>query len=165
MHIDPLMQVKITAAICSFFALGTTIYRLYKRRGRFGADDFWALFAFVTLIIQVVVLFLPTNDISNTSAFYLMGTTFYLTIWASRLSILFSIIRIEPSAQRRRLLFWVAGTFVAAALFLLGQIFGFASRNPLYLVSCLHKSASARSLRMLSPTRSYYSPHCHCSGP
>ncbi|KAJ7922314.1 hypothetical protein B0H13DRAFT_1983405, partial [Mycena leptocephala] len=54
------MQVKvITAAICGFFALGTTIYRLYKRRGRFGADDFWALFAFVTLIIQVVVLFLP----------------------------------------------------------------------------------------------------------
>ncbi|KAJ7922310.1 hypothetical protein B0H13DRAFT_1983381, partial [Mycena leptocephala] len=59
MHIGPLKQVKITSATCSFFALGTTIYRLYKRRGRFGADDFWALFAFVALIIQVVVLFLP----------------------------------------------------------------------------------------------------------
>ncbi|KAJ7847068.1 hypothetical protein B0H13DRAFT_2362622 [Mycena leptocephala] len=63
------------------------------------------------------------------AAFYLMGTTFYLIIWASRLSILFSIIRIEPSAQRRRLLFWVAGTFVAAALFLLGQLFWICELN------------------------------------
>ncbi|KAJ7922283.1 hypothetical protein B0H13DRAFT_2267548 [Mycena leptocephala] len=59
-----------------------------------------------------------------------MGTTFYLIIWASRLSILFSIVRIEPSAQRRRLLFWVAATFVAAALFLLGQLFWICESNP-----------------------------------
>ncbi|KAJ7922316.1 hypothetical protein B0H13DRAFT_125073 [Mycena leptocephala] len=124
------MKVKITAATCSFLALGTTIYRLYKRRGRFWADDFWALFALVALIIQLVVLFLPTtNNTTRRIVFYLMGATFYLIIWASRLSILFSIIRIEPSAQRRRLLFWVAGTFVVAALFLLGQLFWICKPN------------------------------------
>ncbi|KAJ7933076.1 hypothetical protein B0H13DRAFT_1953555, partial [Mycena leptocephala] len=54
------VQVK-SDSFCGmqFFASGATIYRLYKRRGRFWADDFWALFAFVALIIQVVVLFLP----------------------------------------------------------------------------------------------------------
>ncbi|KAJ7922313.1 hypothetical protein B0H13DRAFT_1707819 [Mycena leptocephala] len=132
MHIDPFKPVKITSVTCSFFALGTTIYRLYKRRGRFGADDFWALFACIVLIIQVVSLFLPMkNKTTRRTAFYLMGTTFYLIIWASRLSILFSIIRIEPFAQRRRrLLLWVAGTFVAAALFLLGQLFWVCESEP-----------------------------------
>ncbi|KAJ7922315.1 hypothetical protein B0H13DRAFT_1707824 [Mycena leptocephala] len=128
------MKVKITAATCSFLALGTTIYRLYKRRGRFWADDFWALFALVALIIQLVVLFLPViipvrpqpNSLTNKSR---RRMTQHAEQVASRLSILFSIIRIEPSAQRRRLLFWVAGTFVAAALFLLGQLFWVCEPN------------------------------------
>ncbi|KAJ7922282.1 hypothetical protein B0H13DRAFT_1509828, partial [Mycena leptocephala] len=133
----PSQSISVTSATCSFFALGTTIYRLYKRRGRFWADDFWALFAFVALIIQVFGVFLPViipvNNFSKTARitmYYLMGTAFYLIIWASRLSILFSIVRIEPSARRRRLLFWVAVTFVATALFLLGQMFWICESNP-----------------------------------
>ncbi|KAJ7922281.1 hypothetical protein B0H13DRAFT_1865867 [Mycena leptocephala] len=126
MHIDPLVQAK-----------RTTIYRLYKRRGRFWADDFWALFAFVALIIQASTQLadkqVQTNNFSKTTritAYYLMGTTFYLIIWASRLSILFSIVRIEPSAQRSRLLFWVAVIFVAAILLLFGQYFWICESNP-----------------------------------
>ena len=30
--------------------------RLYQRRGRFGVDDSWAVFAFVALIVQVVAI-------------------------------------------------------------------------------------------------------------
>ncbi|KAJ7910272.1 hypothetical protein B0H13DRAFT_2012702 [Mycena leptocephala] len=87
---DPLVQLKITSATCSFFALGATVYRLYKRRGRFGADDFWALFALVALIIQVVTVFLHIplpNTLSNTTriaVYYLTGTTFCLIIWSVR---------------------------------------------------------------------------------
>ncbi|KAJ7753174.1 hypothetical protein B0H16DRAFT_1544698 [Mycena metata] len=147
----PLVQLKITSATCSFFALGATVYRLYKRRGRFGADDLWALFALVALIIQVVAVFLHIplpNTLSNTTriaVYYLTGTTFCLIIWASRLSILFSIVRIEPSATRRKLLFWISATFVASALFLVGQLFWLCEANPSW--------------------KSFKSPHAQCELP
>ncbi|KAJ6616997.1 hypothetical protein B0H10DRAFT_1347022 [Mycena sp. CBHHK59/15] len=133
---DPLVQLKITCATCSFFALGTTLYRLYKRRGRFWADDAWALFAFVALIIQIVSVFLHINVPNNLSkttrvaAYYLMATTFYSIIWASRLSILFSIVRIDPSVSRRKGLFWIAVAFVTATLFLLAQLFWVCESEP-----------------------------------
>ncbi|KAJ6568354.1 hypothetical protein DFH09DRAFT_1313806 [Mycena vulgaris] len=133
---DPLVQLKITSATCSFFAAGTTMYRLYKRRGRFWADDAWALFAFLILIIQVVSVFLHVpvpNNLSKTArvaAYYLMATTFYAIIWASRLSILFSVVRIDPSPERRRRLFWVAVAFIAATLFLLAQLLWVCEPEP-----------------------------------
>ncbi|KAJ6534960.1 hypothetical protein B0H19DRAFT_1038928 [Mycena capillaripes] len=126
---DPLVQFKITSVTCSFIALGATIYRLYKRRGRFGADDASALIASMALVIQVVGVFLHgpgSNHLSKTTrvaAFYLTGTTFYIVVWASRLSILFSIIRIDPCTKRRKRLIWVSAAFGAALLFLLSQLF------------------------------------------
>ncbi|KAJ6580887.1 hypothetical protein B0H19DRAFT_1251167 [Mycena capillaripes] len=135
---DPLVQLKITSATCSFCALGTTLYRLYQRRGRFWADDICALVAFVTLIIQVIAVFLHIpvpNNLSKTTriaTYYLSGTTFYIIIWASRLSILFSIIRIDPSAERRKRLLWVAVAFVMASLFLLAQLVWVCESEPLW---------------------------------
>jgi hypothetical protein len=51
----------------------TQIFRLYKRRRRLWADDIWALFASVALVIQVVAIFLhviilvalPVNALTN----------------------------------------------------------------------------------------------------
>ncbi|KAJ7908448.1 hypothetical protein B0H13DRAFT_1617460 [Mycena leptocephala] len=126
---DPLVQLKITCATCSFFALGSTLYRLYQRRGRFGADDLWAVFAFVALIVQVVAIFLhipPPNNLpkkGGVAVFYLTGIAFYAIVWGSRLSILFSIIRIDPTFERRRRLFWVAVAFIVVPLVLLAQLF------------------------------------------
>ncbi|KAJ7894241.1 hypothetical protein B0H14DRAFT_2334485, partial [Mycena olivaceomarginata] len=104
--------------------------RLYKRRGRFWADDVWAMIASLALVLQVVGVFLHVilqdNHLSRTTrvaAFYLMATAFYIIIWASRLSILFSIIRIDPSAERRQRLLWISLGFAAAAIFLLSQMF------------------------------------------
>ncbi|KAJ7068913.1 hypothetical protein B0H15DRAFT_140509 [Mycena belliarum] len=115
---DPLVQLKITCATCSIFALGTTMYRLYKRRGRLWADDAWALFAFVALIIQIASVFLHVpvpNNLSKTArvaAYYLMATTFYAIIWASRLSILFTV------------------AFVATTFFLLAQLLWVCEPEP-----------------------------------
>ncbi|KAJ7068906.1 hypothetical protein B0H15DRAFT_793969 [Mycena belliarum] len=144
---DPLVQLKTTCATCSLFALGSTIYRLYKRRGRYWADDAWALVAFLALIVQVVAVFLhvPTpNEMTRTarvaggcilprqsgSPYYLMAMTFYTIIWASRLSILFSIVRVDPSEQRRRTLGWVALAFVGAATFLHAQLLWVCEPEP-----------------------------------
>ncbi|KAJ6559750.1 hypothetical protein B0H19DRAFT_1145734 [Mycena capillaripes] len=126
---NTLTQLKITSATCSFFALGATAYRIYKRRDRLWADDAWALFASIALIIQVVAVFLhipPPNHLSHTTriaVYYLTATTFYLIVWASRLSILFSIVRIDPSIARCRRLLCVAVAFFMTALLLLGQLF------------------------------------------
>ncbi|KAJ7186981.1 hypothetical protein C8R46DRAFT_282393 [Mycena filopes] len=133
---DPLVQLKITSATCSVFALGTTIYRLYKRRGRYWADDFWALFASVCLVMQVVAVFLHVpipNKLSaatRVSAYYLMATTFYAVIWASRLSILFSIIRIDPSPERRQRMYWVSLAFLGAAIILIAQLLWVCEPQP-----------------------------------
>ncbi|KAF7342309.1 hypothetical protein MVEN_01819300 [Mycena venus] len=126
---NPLVQLKVTTVICSFFALGSTLYRLYQRRGRFGADDLWAVFAFVAVIVQVVAIFLhipPPHNLpkkGGVAVFYLTGIAFYAIIWGSRLSILFSIIRIDPTFKRRRRLFWVAVAFIVISLVLIAQLF------------------------------------------
>ncbi|KAJ7203558.1 hypothetical protein GGX14DRAFT_698947 [Mycena pura] len=122
----------------NFFALGTTIYRLVIRslRGRLWVDDFWALFALMALIVQVVSAFLHIpipNNLSLTArvaAYYLLATTFYAIIWGSRLSILFSIIRLDPSVQRRKHLSYIAFAFLVIMLFLLAQLLWVCEPEP-----------------------------------
>ncbi|KAF7342298.1 hypothetical protein MVEN_01818000 [Mycena venus] len=133
----PLVQLKITSITCSFFALGSTLYRLYQRRGRFGGDDLWAVFASVALIVQVIIIFLhipPPNNLpkkGGVAVYYLTGIAFYAIVWGSRLSILFSIIRIDPTFERRRRLFWVAVVFIVISLALLAQLFSVCeSKDP-----------------------------------
>ncbi|KAJ7709047.1 hypothetical protein B0H17DRAFT_916276 [Mycena rosella] len=129
--------------VCLIFVL-IVLVRLYKQRGRFWADDAWALFAFLALIIQVVSVFLHVINshtfpieiltIDRSCLFqishYLMATTFYAIIWASRLSILFSIVRIDPSEQRHTQLFWVAIAFFAVTLFLFAQLLWVCEPEP-----------------------------------
>ncbi|KAJ6586003.1 hypothetical protein B0H19DRAFT_925285, partial [Mycena capillaripes] len=110
--------------------------RLHKRRDKLWADDIWVLFGSVALIIQLVAVFLHIplpNHLSNTTriaVFYSMAIAFYLIVWGSRLSILFSIVRIDPSAARRRRLFCVAAAFVTTALLLLGQLLWICESDP-----------------------------------
>ncbi|KAF8190261.1 hypothetical protein K438DRAFT_1831662 [Mycena galopus ATCC 62051] len=125
MHIDtkdPVVQLKITCVVCSSLAVASTIYRLYKRWGRLWADDLWAIFASVAVILQLVGVFLPAPAANKFTEEYLGALPFQLIIWGSRLSILFSIVRVDHSAKRRRRLFWVAVAFVGAPLFLFGQL-------------------------------------------
>ncbi|KAJ6492291.1 hypothetical protein C8R45DRAFT_990848 [Mycena sanguinolenta] len=124
-----LMRLKITSATCSAFAIAATAYRLYVRRRKLWADDLWALVAAVALIVQVVAFFFhiaPPNDLSYTvrlAVYYLTATTFYLVVWGSRLSILFSIVRIDPSPTRRRYLRCAAVILIGCAVALLTQLF------------------------------------------
>ena len=84
---------------------------------------------FSSLIVQFGGVFMHVQHPSDLSrlnrvaAYYLMATTFYTVIWAARLSILFSIIRIDPSPAIRRRLKWLAAAFLAAVCALLFQFF------------------------------------------
>ncbi|KAF7358625.1 hypothetical protein MSAN_01201200 [Mycena sanguinolenta] len=131
-----LLHLKIISAVWGFIALAATGYRLYKRRHKLWADDLWALFAAVVLIIQVTAVFLhipPPSHLPHVvriAVYYLRATTFYLIVWASRLSILFSIVRIESSATRRKLLLSAAAMFFIAALLLVAQLFWVCESRP-----------------------------------
>ena len=63
------------------------------------------------------------SRLNRIAAYYLIATTFYAVIWSARLSILFSIIRIDPDPVMRRRLVWLAGVFIAAIVFFFTQLF------------------------------------------
>ncbi|KAF9012877.1 hypothetical protein BDZ89DRAFT_1023817 [Hymenopellis radicata] len=133
---DPLVQMKITSAVCSFVAISTTVYRLFVRRGRLWADDAWALFSMMVLFVQIASVFMhvPNPDkiskVNRVAAYYLMATSFYTIIWSARLSILFSIIRLDPSERRRRRLLWIGVLFFLVLVFLICQLFWVCEPEP-----------------------------------
>jgi hypothetical protein len=63
------------------------------------------------------------SRLDRIAAYYLMAVTFYTVIWSARISILFSIIRIDPDPRMRYRLKWLAAAFVAAVCGLLFQLF------------------------------------------
>ncbi|KAF9465586.1 hypothetical protein BDZ94DRAFT_1306937 [Collybia nuda] len=133
---DPLIQIKITSSVCSAFAIGTTIHRVVIRWGRLQADDGWALFSMFTLLIQIAGVFMHVPDptrlshLSRVASYYLMATSFYTIIWSARLSILFSIIRVDSSDNRKRLLKLVAVLFSVVCIVLIAQLYWVCEPQP-----------------------------------
>ncbi|KAI9436119.1 hypothetical protein BJY52DRAFT_1130609 [Lactarius psammicola] len=126
---DPLVQIKVTESVCGFVAICMTLARLWLRRDRYWWDDAWAFFSLLNLFVQFGAVFMHVEHPSDLSrlnriaAYYLMAVTFYTVIWTARISILFSIIRIDPDPVMRHRLKWLAAAFVAAVAFLLSQLF------------------------------------------
>ncbi|KAF8634647.1 hypothetical protein AX15_000790 [Amanita polypyramis BW_CC] len=117
-------SVEVTSVVCSSIAIGLTLIRLVLRRKRLWADDAWALFSMLSLVIQVVGVFLPPDRPGvGVFRYYLMAATFYTTIWSARLSLLFSIIRIDLNPLRRSYLFFNAYLFGMLCLLLVAQLF------------------------------------------
>ncbi|TFY77613.1 hypothetical protein EWM64_g6399 [Hericium alpestre] len=133
---DPLVQIKVTQSVCGFIAACMTVWRLYLRRSRYWWDDAWAFFSLLTLLIQFASVFMHVEnpaELSKThrvAAYYLMACTFYTVIWSARLSILFSIIRIDPDPVWRKRLQWVAGAFVGAIFFFFAQLMWVCEPEP-----------------------------------
>ncbi|PBL00056.1 hypothetical protein ARMGADRAFT_1008547 [Armillaria gallica] len=133
---DPLVILKISCAVCSTVAVATTVHRLFIRRGRYWADDAWALVSMFALFLQIAAVFmhLPNPTVLSRStriaAYYLMATTFYVVIWTARLSILFSITRLDPSENRRRRLLCVAALFILVLAILIAQLYWVCEPEP-----------------------------------
>ncbi|TFK73728.1 hypothetical protein BDN72DRAFT_893690 [Pluteus cervinus] len=133
---DPLVQIGITSAVCSFVAVSSTVHRIYVRWGRLWADDAWAVFSMLSLFCQIAGVFMRVSNpvhlspLSRVASYYIMAISFYTIIWAARLSILFSIIRLDPDQDQRRRLFWVAGLFTTVCLVLIAQLFWVCEPKP-----------------------------------
>ncbi|GLB38699.1 putative expressed protein [Lyophyllum shimeji] len=131
---SPLVNIAITSVVCTIPAIATTVYRLCIRRGRYWADDAWALCSAVSQLIMFISSFVHIANSSPKRAmvavYYLMAATFYTIVWFARLSILFSIIRIDPCARRRRLLLIISVFFLLTTVVLVTQLFWVCEPEP-----------------------------------
>ncbi|KAF8997834.1 hypothetical protein BDQ17DRAFT_1362685 [Cyathus striatus] len=122
---DPEVQIKITSAVCTSVAFVTTLYRIYVRRYRFWVDDGFALVSMASIIIQMVAIFMPITNPPRHSGvirYYLMANAFYAVIWNARLSILFSLIRIDPDPRRQTITLYICVLYFVAFVVLLLQL-------------------------------------------
>ncbi|KAH9852440.1 hypothetical protein C2E23DRAFT_885585 [Lenzites betulinus] len=108
------LTIRLIATILPAFATILTLLRLYYRRSRhrLGWDDAWAAFA----VISVVFICAGAWTRSDTPAvgpfhhsarvrvlgYYMLNVSFTCVLWASRMSILFSIIRLIPTLMTMR---------------------------------------------------------------
>ncbi|KAF8997832.1 hypothetical protein BDQ17DRAFT_1362679 [Cyathus striatus] len=130
---SPIDQVRITSAICSAGAIISTLYRLYIRRSRLWADDGCALISMLALIVQVMAVFLPVTGSDpkiGIARYYLMSVSFYIIVWGARLSMLFSIIRIDPNEVRRMIMFIIAFIYFLVFIGLLSEHVSLCEAHP-----------------------------------
>ncbi|EJD36626.1 hypothetical protein AURDEDRAFT_117041 [Auricularia subglabra TFB-10046 SS5] len=133
---NPLVQIKITSSTCSFVAIAMTLFRLWVRRGRFWYDDGWAFFSLLALFVQIASVFMhvPNPDelskVNRVASYYILATSFYAVIWSARLSILFSVIRLEPNVSSRKKLYWAALALFLTVVFLIAQLFWVCEPEP-----------------------------------
>lgn len=122
---DPFYQFQVTSAVCTSVGIVSTFYRLYIRRSKFWVDDGCACGSMAFLCVQLAATFSPLTitPVSGVARYYIMITTFYLIIWTSRFAILFSIIRIDPSKVRKRILHCGAGAFVLVCGLQIAQLY------------------------------------------
>ncbi|KAF8984775.1 hypothetical protein BDQ17DRAFT_1496479 [Cyathus striatus] len=86
------------------FAMVSTIFRLiYRARCRqLWWDDFWALIALINTILvfaAYIRLDFPLSSALNSSIFFLVLVTARMAIWASRLSVAVTIVRIIATGK------------------------------------------------------------------
>ncbi|KZV95650.1 hypothetical protein EXIGLDRAFT_765977 [Exidia glandulosa HHB12029] len=133
---NPLIEIKITSSVCSTVAIGMTVFRLYVRRGRYWYDDAWALFSLLALFVQIASVFMHVPNpaqltkLNRVAAYYILATSFYAVIWSARLSILFSVIRLEPHTSTRKRLYWAALALFLTVCFLISQLFWVCEPEP-----------------------------------
>jgi len=126
-----LTEVEVVTLIFSLVAMLSTLARLFLRRQRLWVDDFWALFSLLALIVQTAAVFTHTHSqMSGVIRYYLISTGFYAIIWSARLSLLFSIIRIDPYQKRRRWLYFVALIYAIVCILLIWQLLWICQKEP-----------------------------------
>ncbi|KAG2011992.1 hypothetical protein CC2G_012047 [Coprinopsis cinerea AmutBmut pab1-1] len=125
-----LFHFQLTSSLCSAVAILSTSYRLFVRRSKLWIDDVCAFCSMLALCVQMAAVFTPLSSSIGVARYYLMITTFYVIVWFARLSILFSIIRIDPSKLRRKFLYASAFLFLIVCGFMIAQLFFICSEQP-----------------------------------
>jgi len=133
---NPLVQLKLLMSVCGGVAFAMTMVRMWIKRGRYWWDDGWAFFSLLCLFTQFAGAFMHVpnpeqlSKVNRVAAYYILAASFYGVIWSARLSILFSVIRIESDPRRQRVMVWVGVVFVAALFFFVAQLLWVCEPEP-----------------------------------
>ncbi|KAJ7617896.1 hypothetical protein FB45DRAFT_215804 [Roridomyces roridus] len=132
-------QLRILTCVLSPFAVVVTLLRLWIRRshGKLWWDDLWvAISAFITAVFVLVFMLHirdpatnPMTQSAKIAVYYFCPLTFYAVAWTSRISILFTVIRLS-FALLRKLLIAAAGFFFFCLLLLSAQVFWVCETQP-----------------------------------
>jgi hypothetical protein len=91
-------------------------------------DDFWATVALVCFTVFVPGVFIIADGPSypqptRVAGYYMVGGFFYCTVWAARLSIIFTVVRIAPWASQKRVMLVIAVVILLQWILLMVQMF------------------------------------------
>ncbi|KAF5382040.1 hypothetical protein D9615_004208 [Tricholomella constricta] len=133
-------SLKVVGLAGPITAAVVTLIRLFERvrNRKFGYDDGFAALSLSILIIFVVALFVHLGDPSHLTyatrvgMYYVLSQGFYGVIWTARLSILFSIVRITPAGNYKKLMYGLVGSFVLLWVILFAQVFWVCENQPLW---------------------------------
>ncbi|EPQ60159.1 hypothetical protein GLOTRDRAFT_21993, partial [Gloeophyllum trabeum ATCC 11539] len=127
--------ISLSSAVVTTFAglaIISTLFRLgYRYRiRRFWLDDGWAAASVLAQFVLIINLWIRTDTPGMPSesrearvvAYWLVSLSFTCTLWAARMSQLFSVIRIIPAIMKmRKVAYALAGLFGAMWVALLIQ--------------------------------------------
>ncbi|KAF8345490.1 hypothetical protein F5887DRAFT_181422 [Amanita rubescens] len=126
-----LSNIEIVMLVGSTAAISSTVTRIILRRKRLWLDDAWAVFSSLSLIVQFVAVYMtPRNPYEGVVRYYLLATAFSAIIWSARLSLLFSLIRVDPHTKRRRALHYLAGVYIVLCILLIFQLLWLCQAQP-----------------------------------
>ncbi|OBZ77197.1 hypothetical protein A0H81_02515 [Grifola frondosa] len=102
------VTIRIVGTVIPGFAVLFTLLRLYYRwsRRHLGLDDAWAAFAVLCVFFMTAGAWVrtdrpgvgPFNHSQHVRVigYYMLNVSFTCVLWAARMSILFSIVRLIP---------------------------------------------------------------------
>ncbi|KAG1859227.1 hypothetical protein F4604DRAFT_1161236 [Suillus subluteus] len=133
-----LQQTEVADITLTVVAVLVTSFRLCirVRQKRLGIDDAWAaiamIFDFLLLISDCLYLQdyerYPQN--SRIALYYMIAQFFYAVVWSSKLSMLFTIVRLTIPGIFRRFLMCAVGTFGAIWALLFAQLWWICETQP-----------------------------------
>ncbi|KAH7884166.1 hypothetical protein F5I97DRAFT_2047581 [Phlebopus sp. FC_14] len=126
-----IQQTEIVSMVLPILATVVTSFRLFERtrQGRLWLDDGWAALAMVFNVALLVVDFLYLHDYAQypqdtrVALYYMVAQLFYAVVWTSRISILFTVVRLALPGPLRRSLIYTAVAFLVAWMILFAQVF------------------------------------------
>ncbi|KAG1866211.1 hypothetical protein F4604DRAFT_1779364 [Suillus subluteus] len=131
-------QTAVVSMVLHLVAIIVTSFRLYcrVRQGRLWIDDLWASFAMIFSLAQLVVdwLYLHAYEIfpqgTRITLYYLVCLFFSAVVWCSRISILFTVVRLTVPGTFRKVLTYTTTIFVIAWAVLSAQVWWTCESEP-----------------------------------
>ncbi|KAG2747541.1 hypothetical protein P692DRAFT_20834567 [Suillus brevipes Sb2] len=134
-----LAQTEVVEIVITIIATVVTSFRLYVRvrQRRLWIDDAWATLGMIFDFTLLVALCLYLQDFEKypqgvrVALYYISAQSFYIAVWSSRLSILFTIVRLTvPGTFFRRVLITTAIIFGIVWALLFSQLWWICENIP-----------------------------------